>query len=74
MSFYVVRGEDGYFLTNRKATGRTYPHVYRARSGWSEDLDDAKIFSTKSAASNSANSNNEQDYEVLEVKVSLLDE
>lgn len=67
MSFYVVRGEDGYFLTNRKATGR----MYVSRSGWSKNLDDAKIFSTKSAASNSANSNGEQDYEVLQVKVSL---
>lgn len=67
MSFYVVRGEDGYFLTNRKATGR----MYVSRSGWSENLDDAKIFSTKGAASNSANSNNEQDYEVLEVEVRI---
>lgn len=67
MAFFVVKGEDGYFLTNRKSTGR----MYVSRSGWSEKLDDAKIFSTKSAASNSANSNGEQDYEVLQVKVSL---
>lgn len=51
----VVRhwtGRNWVYLTPRRGTGR----MYEARSTWG-DLDDAKIFQTRGAASNSAKQN-----------------
>ena len=61
---YIVEKEDGYFLTNRKPTGI----LYENRVSWSKDLKDAKIFNTKSAASNSANRTNEN-FIIKKVKI-----
>ena len=62
--FIVRRKTDNFFLTNRKNTNV----LYKYRSMWSENLDDAKIFSTKSAAVNSANHNGEE-YYIKKVKI-----
>ena len=68
MGFYVVQNDHGEFLTNRKATPNDR---YRARSGWSKLLDDAKVFSTKSAARNSDNYTGEEIIFVREVHLEL---
>ena len=67
MPFFVVRNGNQEFLTNRKATTK----MYVSRSFWEPGLDNAKIFSTKGAATRSGNDNGEYDFDVLEVKVSL---
>lgn len=68
--FFIVESFDHHFLTNRKATK---PDIYQARSGWSEKLDEAKVFSTQAAATRSANENGERGYWVLEAFLSLGD-
>lgn len=62
---YVVRAYDETYLTPRRNTGR----MYEARSGWSEDPEDAKVFQTKTAAINSAKSTGEMVFEIVEVEV-----
>jgi hypothetical protein len=47
----VVISDDNQYLTPRRYTGRGY----QSRSGWSHDIEDAKIFNSKTAATNSAN-------------------
>lgn len=66
--FYVVESFDGHFLTNRKASKQDR---YQARSSWSKDLDDAKVFSTKAAATRSANENGEKSFWVREANLTL---
>lgn len=66
--FYIVKNFDNEYLTNRRAAKNDR---YRARSGWSESIDDAKVFSTKSAATNSGVSNGEAGFDVIEVTLKL---
>jgi len=66
--FYVVRNFDDEYLTNRRA-GKN--DRYRARSGWSETIDDAKVFSTRAAATRSGKDNGEADFQVIEVSLNL---
>ena len=49
MKCIAING-DGKYLTPRRNTGA----LYNDRAGWSAYVDDAKIFQTKAAASNSA--------------------
>lgn len=65
--FYVVESFNSGYLTNRKSTGE----MYVSRSSWSDDLDDAKVFSTLSAAKRSANENGEHGYWVHEVSLDI---
>lgn len=67
--FYVVESFDNHYLTNRKSTGS----MYESRSSWSKSFDDAKIFSTKAAATRSANDNGQKGYWVVEARVVLGD-
>lgn len=48
---YIVESLDAGYLTPRRNNGV----MYESRSSWSKDIDDAKIFQTKGAATNSAN-------------------
>jgi len=48
----IVQSNGGDYLTPRRATGCG---MYESRSGWSADINDAKVFNTKAAAANSAN-------------------
>lgn len=70
MPFFVAVNEEGEFLTNRKATN----HMYVSRSTWMEGIENAKIFSTKAAATRSGNDNGECEFWVEEVEVRLKDE
>lgn len=65
--FYIVESFDNYFLTNRRSTGDRY----KARSDWSKELDDAKIFSTQAAATRSAKDNGEKGFWVTEANFTL---
>lgn len=47
---YVAINNFGQYLTPRRNTGK----MYENRSGWSDNIDDAKIFSTSGAAKNSS--------------------
>ena len=62
---YIARSA-GRFLTNRKPTGR----MYENRVQWSKSIDDAKVFQTSAAASNSANRTGVE-YTIETVTVSL---
>lgn len=48
---YVIQADDGSFLTPRRNTGT----VYQSRAMWSRDLEQARVFNTKTAATTSAN-------------------
>lgn len=52
----IVQDASGKYLTHRRSTGRQYI----SRSSWSDNIDDAKIFASKSAAKNSANASNSE--------------
>jgi hypothetical protein len=68
MRKWVVRNAKGEFLTPRRATGKMYVN----RVSWSENFNDAKIFSTISAASNSLSRSGVGIAEVVAVKVELV--
>jgi len=58
------------YLTPRRGTGR----MYEARSSWTDDVEDAKIFQSKGAASNSARQNLGHDnFEVCPVTFTIGD-
>ena len=67
---YVAINAKGQVLTPRRATGR----VYEARASWSNDGEAAKVFSTKSAAVNSARQTGEHDFKVYNVFLRVGDE
>lgn len=64
---FIAVNEDGQFLTNRKSTGR----MYESRSTWSDKLSEAKIFTTKGAATRSGNDNGGHYFEVKEVEIRI---
>lgn len=64
----IVVSSDGKYLTPRRNTGE----MYVSRSGWSDDIDDAKIFQTPGAASNSASYNNEKKYTIKHITISVV--
>lgn len=67
---YIVKNHDEQFLTARRPTG----NHYQARTGWSGDINDAKIFNTKGAAKNSANKcENVDSFDVLPVRIEIVD-
>ena len=59
----IVVSSEGQYLTPRRNNGK----LYESRSGWSSDIEDAKIFQTPAAAKNSASANGQKDYEVKAV-------
>lgn len=61
---YIVVSEQGYYLTPRRNTGSMYVN----RVNWSSNLDDAKVFNTKAAASNSGNQSGAK-YELKTVRL-----
>lgn len=67
---YIVKNSMGHVLTCRKATGR----LYESRAGWSGDMDDCKVFDTKSAAVNSARRTGENEFKVYPVFIQIGDE
>ena len=50
-SAYIVKNSEGKYVTARKQTDRFYEN----RAGWSENIKEAKTFSSITAATNSAN-------------------
>lgn len=49
--------------------------MYKNRSKWSQDIDDAKIFNTANAAKNSANNcPDKQPFEVLPVEIRVIEQ
>lgn len=69
MNKFIVQSDKGMFLTPRRATGKQYEN----RSGWSKNIEDAKIFQNKAAATNSANKNGSTEYIVRAVKIVLCE-
>lgn len=61
-----IDGVDRY-LTPRRPTGK----MYEDRTGWSEILDDAKVFMNRGAATNSARASGSVDFVVLPVSLRL---
>ncbi len=61
----IAVSSDGKYLTPRRNNGK----LYESRSGWSADIEDAKIFQTPAAAKNSADANGQQEYEVKPVRI-----
>jgi len=67
MGVFIVRNTDtGEYLTARKPVSSG---DYMSRSGWSTSIDDAKIFRSKGAATNSARQNGKGAFKVLEGKL-----
>lgn len=69
--FVVSKGHGVHqrFLTPRRATGRQYED----RSGWEFGIENAKVFQTKGAASNSAKRNGAEGWELLPVAVVVIE-
>ena len=65
----IVVSKDGKYLTPRRSNG----NLYEARTGWSKDIEDAKVFQSSVAASNSANRNGSKEYAVKQVKIMIVD-
>ena len=65
----IVVSNDGKYLTPRRNNGK----LYESRSGWSVDIEDAKIFQTNAAAKNSAEYNGEKMYEIKQVNVVIAE-
>ena len=63
----IVVSSNGEYLTPRRNNGKQY----ESRSGWSADIEDAKIFQTKGAAKNSAEYNGDKDYEVKAIRITI---
>ena len=68
--YYVVENAKGQVLTARRATGK----LYESRVSWSDCGDDAKIFSTKAAATNSARQSGETDFTVYNAFITVGNE
>lgn len=69
---YIARkkvGGSDLYLTPRRPTGK----MYEDRTSWSKSLDDAKIFMQRGAATNSARQSGADDFEVVPVSISLLE-
>jgi hypothetical protein len=67
---YIARFR-GEYLTPRRTTGKA---IYRARSGWSDDFNDVRIFQTQAAARNAGNAAaDSREVEILPVNVMLDD-
>lgn len=66
----IVVSSTGEFLTPRRNNGK----MYESRSGWSKDIEDAKIFQTKNAAKNSAEYNGERAYEIKPVRIVVCED
>lgn len=64
----IVVSTDGKFLTPRRNNGK----MYESRSGWSADIEEAKIFQTRNAAGNSAKYNGEKDFEVKNILITIV--
>ena len=64
----VVISDDGKYLTPRRNNGVQY----ESRSGWSGDIEDAKIFQTKAAAKNSAEYNGKKPYTIKRVNITVI--
>ncbi len=62
---FIAKSTNGLYLTPRRNTGA----MYESRSGWSKDIEDAKIFQTKAAATNSGNQNGKHKFEVVPVQI-----
>ena len=65
---YVVENGKGQVLTARRATGK---RMYQSRAGWSDNGEDAKIFNTKGAATNSAKQTGETDFTVYNAFITV---
>ena len=63
--FYIVKADNGKYLTPRRNTGV----MYENRSTWSKDIGDAKIFNTKGAGTNSGNKNGQYEFKTIPVKI-----
>ena len=61
----IVVSFDGKYLTPRRNNGK----MYESRSGWSDDIEDAKIFQTEGAAKNLAEANGEKHYDIKLVRI-----
>lgn len=68
MAKFIVVNRDMHHLTPRRPTGR----LYESRSAWSAEFEDAKIFQTKAAATNSARQAGADVFTVLEVRVFVV--
>ena len=68
MKCVVMVGNE--FLTPRRNIGS----MYTDRTGWSDDMKDAKVFQSKGAATNSARANlgNDGEFEVFEVELKIV--
>tara|TARA_R110000744_G_scaffold142869_1_gene254691 strand:- start:407 stop:622 length:216 start_codon:yes stop_codon:yes gene_type:complete len=64
----IAINKNGKYLTARRATG----NFYQARSGWSDSIDDAKIFATKGAAANSAKQSGEPTFEIHKIEIRTM--
>ena len=65
----IVVSSDGKYLTPRRNNGKQY----ELRSGWSGDIEDAKIFQTRGAAKNSADYNNEKAYTIKQISIGVME-
>jgi hypothetical protein len=66
---FIARTKSGKYLTPRRNTG----NMYESRSGWSADIEDAKIFNTAAAATNSARQSGKKDFEVVGVELVVIE-
>lgn len=64
----IVISSEGKYLTPRRNNGKQY----ESRSGWSKDIEEAKIFQTKGAAKNSAEYNGEYIYTIKRVSINIV--
>lgn len=67
MSKCIVVSNDGKYLTPRRNNGK----LYESRSGWSKDIDDAKIFQNRAAAKNSGNYNGAKFFDVKDIIITV---
>lgn len=51
MSHFIVRNNQGDYMYHRRNTG----HMYEDRTAWGDKITEARVFTKKSAATNSAN-------------------
>ena len=65
---FIVKNKKGLYQTPRRNNGK----MYESRTQWSKSLDDARIFSTRGAAKNSANQAKCKDPEILEVSLLII--
>lgn len=69
MSHFIVEDVTNEYLYHRRNTGA----MYVSRSMWGPDIGQARVFTTKSAATNSANQSiGHYEFEVVPVKLELM--